>query len=81
MHEYNLILGRDAFFDLLRDNELLVRRRRIKPITTFSNHPFKKYPNLIKDFESTGPNQLWVSDITYIHLKDDFAYLSLITDA
>lgn len=82
MQEHNLILGRDAFFDLLRDNGLLVRRRkRRKPITTFSNHPFKKYPNLIKDFEPTGPNQLWVSDITYIHLKDDFAYLSLITDA
>jgi transposase InsO family protein len=82
MREHNLNLGRDAFFDLLRDNGLLVRkRRRKKPITTFSNHPFKKYPNLIKDFVPTAPNQLWVSDITYIHLKDDFAYLSLITDA
>jgi putative transposase len=82
MQEHSLNLGRDAFFDLLRDNGLLVRkRRRKKPITTFSNHPFKKYPNQIKDFEPTGPNQLWVSDITYIHLKDDFAYLSLITDA
>ena len=75
-------MGRDAFFDLLRDNGLLVRkRRRRKPITTFSNHPFKKYQNLIKGFEPTAPNQLWVSDITYIHLQDDFAYLSLITDA
>ena len=82
MVEHNLNMGRDTFFDLLRDNDLLVRRRRRrKPITTFSNHPFKKYSNLIKDFEPTGPNQLWVSDITYIHLKDDFAYLSLITDA
>jgi transposase InsO family protein len=82
MQQHHFNLGRDAFFDLLRDNGLLVRRRRTrKPITTFSNHPFKKYPNLIKDFEPTAPNQLWVSDITYIHLKDDFAYLSLITDA
>lgn len=82
MKEHNIHLGRDAFFDLLRNNGLLVRkRRRRKPITTFSNHPFKKYPNLIKDFEPTAPNQLWVSDITYIHLKDDFAYLSLVTDA
>ena len=82
MVEHNLNMGRDAFFDLLRDNGLLVRkRRRRKPITTFSNHPFKKYQNLIKGFEPTAPNQLWVSDITYIHLQDDFAYLSLITDA
>lgn len=82
MVEHNLNMGRDAFFDLLRDNGLLVRRRRRrKPITTFSNHPFKKYQNLIKGFEPTAPNQLWVSDITYIHLQNDFAYLSLITDA
>jgi transposase InsO family protein len=82
MQQHHFNIGRDAFFDLLRDNDLLVRRRRRRtPITTFSNHPFKKYPNLIKDFEPTAPNQLWVSDITYIHLKDDFAYLSLITDA
>jgi putative transposase len=82
MMEHQLTIGRDAFFDLLRDNGLLVRkRRRRKPITTFSNHPFKKYQNLIKGLEPTAPNQLWVSDITYIHLHDEFAYLSLITDA
>ncbi|MBX7204248.1 MAG: IS3 family transposase [Bacteroidia bacterium] len=82
MEEHNIHLGRDAFFDLLKDNGLLVRKRkRRKPITTFSNHPFKKYQNLIKGFEPTAPNQLWVSDITYIHLQNDFAYLSLITDA
>ncbi|WP_298297891.1 hypothetical protein [Hydrotalea sp.] len=63
MMEHHLNLGRDAFFDLLRDNGLLVRKRkRRKPITTFSNHPFKKYPNLIKGFEPTASNQLWVSD-------------------
>ncbi len=82
MMEHNISLGRDAFFDLLKDNGLLVRkRRRRKPITTFSNHPFKKYQNLIKGFEPIAPNQLWVSDITYIHLENSFAYLSLITDA
>jgi hypothetical protein len=41
----------------------------------------RKYPNLIIDFIPNAPNQLWVSDITYITLKDDFAYLSLIPDA
>lgn len=75
-------MGRDAFFDLLRKNRLLVRRRRRnKPSTTWSHHWFKKYPNLIKGFIPTAPNQLWVSDITYITINNDFAYLSLVTDA
>lgn len=74
-------MGRDAFFDLLRASRLLVRRRRRnKPVTTFSHHWFKKYPNLIKGFIPTGPDQLWVSDITYIKAGSEFAYLSLITD-
>jgi transposase InsO family protein len=75
-------IGRDALFDLLRENRLLIRKRkRNKPITTWSHHWFRKYPNLIKGFMPTAANQLWVSDITYIAIGDDFAYLSLITDA
>lgn len=80
--QHRIHIGRDAFFDLLRDREMLVRRRRCKkPRTTFSGFWLKKYPNLVKDFIPTAPNQLWVSDITYIPVGDDFAYLSLITDA
>lgn len=75
-------LGRDAMFDLLREQRLLVnKRRRSGPTTTFSKHRFRKYPNIIRDFVPVGPNQLWVSDITYIQLSNGFAYLSLITDA
>lgn len=74
-------IGRDALFDLLRDHGLLVRKRKRKAKTTFSNHIYRKYPNLIRGFEPTGPNQLWVSDITYIIVGTDFAYLSLVTDA
>lgn len=75
-------IGRDAMFDLLAERGLLVRRRKRRgTITTLSKHRFKKYPNIIRDFIPTAPNQLWVSDITYIHLADGFAYLSLITDA
>jgi len=74
-------IGRDALFDLLEERGLLVKRRRRKAITTISRHRFKKYPNIIRYFIPTGPNQLWVSDITYIHLAEGFAYLSLITDA
>jgi putative transposase len=75
-------IGRDALFTLLSERGLLIKKRkRSGCITTFSRHRFKKYPNLIKDFIPIAPNQLWVSDITYIHLKQGFAYLSLITDA
>jgi putative transposase len=82
MLQHGIDMGRDAFFDLLRARGLLIRKRtRKKPLTTFSNHWMPKYPNLIIDLIPTRPNQLWVSDITYIHLNGGFAYLSLITDA
>jgi len=80
--QHRIHIGRDAFFDLLRERAMLVRRRRGgKPRTTFSGFWMKKYPNLTKDFIPTDPNQLWVSDITYVPVGNDFAYLSLITDA
>ena len=79
--EHAIVMGRDAFFDLLRENSLLVRRRRArKPRTTFAS-PWKRYPNLIRDHVPTGANQIWVSDITYVRVGEGFAYLSLITDA
>ena len=82
MREHHIEIGRDAMFDLLATHKLLIRKRKRRvPVTTFSDHWMRKYPNLIVDFIPTAPNQLWVSDITYITLKEDFAYLSLITDA
>ena len=82
MQQHRIQIGRDKFFDLLSEHGMLVRRRkRRKAITTDSNHPFYKYPNLVKDVEVTAPQQVWVSDITYIRLVNDFAYLSLVTDA
>jgi len=82
MLEHHISIGRDAFFNLLSERSLLVRKRkRRKPITTFSDHWMRKYPNLIEGFYPTAPNQLWVSDITYIVVGEGFAYLSLITDA
>lgn len=78
---HGIVMGRDAFFDLLRENALLVRKRRArKPRTTFAS-PWKRYPNLIREVVPTGANQVWVSDITYVRVGEGFAYLSLITDA
>ncbi len=82
MQQHAIGIGRDSFFDLLREHGLLIRKRKNrKPITTNSRHWLKKYPNLIEDFIPIAANQLWVSDITYIHVGTGFAYLSLITDA
>lgn len=82
MQEHRIQIGRDALFDLLASHGLLIRRRKRRiPVTTFSNHWMHKFPNLIIGLIPTAPNQLWVSDITYICLENDFAYLSLITDA
>ncbi len=75
-----LTLGRDLFFNFLRNNDLLVRKRRYRTKTTFSNHWLRKYPNLIVGFEPEQAHQLWVSDITYIEIKGGYGYLNLITD-
>jgi putative transposase len=82
MQQHGILMGRDAFFNLLRKHNLLVRKRkRKKPQTTFSQHGFRKYPNRIADFVASAANQLWVCDITYICIKEGFSYLSLVTDA
>jgi putative transposase len=77
----SLEIGRDELFDVLRQNGLLVRRRRNGIRTTQSSHWLRKYPNLIRHFEPAKPNQLWVSDITYVETTQGFLYLFLITDA
>jgi putative transposase len=76
-----LYLGRDAFFAFLREEGLLVRKRRYRIRTTYSNHWLHKYPYLIKDFIPEKAHQLWVSDITYIETREGFCFLSLVTDA
>jgi putative transposase len=83
MEAHQLQIGRDMLFDLLRTNGLLNRkRRRSMPRTTDSNHWMKKYPDLVRDIVLGRADELWVSDITYIQLKNNrFAYLSLVTDA
>lgn len=73
-------IGRDKLFKILKSNDLLIVRKRKYAVTTNSLHPFKKYKNLIKDKVIKRVNQVWVSDITYIRSKNNFYYLSLITD-
>lgn len=82
LESHGIKMGRDALFDLLSANYLLVKRRRRTVKTTNSLHWLRKYKNLIKEFEPTGIHQLWVSDITYWRMKNGHhLYISLITDA
>ena len=80
LEDHKIKLGRDGLHELLFQHGLTVRRKRRRAITTDSNHPFRKYPNLIRNLLITAPDQLWVCDITYITLQSGFSYLSLITD-
>lgn len=82
MQEHGIKIGRDALFNLVAANHLQVRRRKRRIQTTQSFHWLRKYPNLIRDFTPTAPNQLWVSDITYWKINENkHLYISFITDA
>lgn len=72
--------GRDKLFDILRDENLLIKPKRRYIQTTDSRHWLRKYPNIIKNIMPSEPNQIWVSDITYIRTEEGFCYLNLITD-
>ena len=76
-----LNVGRDKLFDILRANHMLITPLRSYHVTTNSHHRFRKHKNIIAEMEITRPEQVWVSDITYIGQRDNHMYLSLITDA
>jgi putative transposase len=81
LKELNFKIGRDKLFQVLRSRGLLVKRPKRCSRTTYSNHWYRKYSNLIRGVELTGPNQVFVSDITYLKEASGFVYLCLITDA
>jgi len=74
-------IGRDKFFNILRANHLLIQPKRSYHVTTNSHHRFRKHQNRILNLEINRPEQVWVSDITYIGKRDNPCYLSLVTDA
>lgn len=65
---------------LMRQEHLLCKRKSFKPHTTNSNHDLPLYPNLVKNLVVTKPNQLWVSDITYVGIAEYWLYLAAIID-
>ena len=76
----NIKVGRDTLFTVLRKHHMLTLRKKTSARTTNSYHRFYKYNNIIKNLEVKRPNQVWVSDITYIRTIKGFCYLALITD-
>jgi len=80
LHRRDVIVNHKKVYRLMKKHYLLVKRKRYTPRTTQSNHNLQRYDNLIKGQIMTTPNQAWVSDITYVHLNDEFVYLALIMD-
>ena len=77
----NKLANHKKVLRIMKEEDLVCRRKKaFRPVTTQSDHGLKVYPNLAKDLEVTGLNQLWVSDITYIHLGNGFVYLAAIVD-
>jgi transposase InsO family protein len=66
---------------LMREDNLLCLRKRKFVVTTDSGHDWRVYPNLAASLEMTAINQLWLADITYIRLLEEFIYLAVILDA
>jgi len=77
----NIKMGRDAFLEFLRSNQMLVKKTKRYHVTTDSKHGFYKSPNRLKGLTPTHAEQVWVSDITYVKIQHNHAYLALVTDA
>ncbi len=72
---------RDELYRLLRAHDLMVKHEKRRVVTTDSSGWFRQFPNLVKGLEIKRPNQVWVSDITYVDTLSGFVFLSLVTDA
>ncbi len=81
IQRHRLKIGRDVLLEILRENDLLIRRRKKRAVTTWSKHALKKYPNIIRELTPKRPNELWVSDITYIRVGSAWHYVIFIVDA
>ena len=78
---HRIKLGRDRLHLLLKEHGMLAKKKASKVATTESNHPHYKYPNKAKDLKPARVNELWVSDLTYISIGVNYAYLYVIMDA
>ena len=79
-YPYELPVNRKRVRRIMATKKLLRPVKRRKRHTTDSDHPYPRYPNLVKDLEISRPDQVWVSDITYIRLQYTHVYLAVIMD-
>jgi len=77
---YNIRVNRKRIQRLLWEMGLQQPQKRLTCRTTNSCHAYPRYPNLVKELSVTFPDQVWVSDITYIRLQREFIYLAVIMD-
>jgi putative transposase len=77
---YGYSIGRFRTRRLMRQHNLLPKAKRKRFSTTNSDHPYPRYPNLVRGLEITRPDQVWVCDITYIRLFQDFVFLAVVMD-
>ena len=81
MHRRGTLINHKKVLRIMREENLLCRpKKKFRITTTDSNHDYPVYPNLAKDIALTGINQLWVADITYVHLLNECVYLAVIID-
>ena len=81
LRHQGLVVNHKKLRRLMREHDLQPRHKRRFVATTDSGHDGPIFPNLAADVAATGPNQLWVGDITYIALPDRFVYVAVILDA
>jgi transposase InsO family protein len=81
LSDLNIKIGRDALYSYLRSQNMLVKPKKSYTKTTHSNHWLRKHPNLMKEVVLEGPEEFFVSDITYVKSRERTHYLSLVTDA
>jgi putative transposase len=77
---YGYQVNRKRVQRIMRRKGLLRPVKYKKRRTTDSDHPYPRYPNLVKELAVTRPEQVWVCDITYIRLEQDFVYLAIVMD-
>jgi putative transposase len=76
-----MVVNRKRVLRMMQEDNLLAIRKRRFVATTDSQHPFEVFLNLAKRMELTAPNQLWVADLTYIRLQQEFVYMAVVLDA
>ena len=81
LHRQGFVINHKCVARLLREDNLLSIRHKKFALTTESRHGFVRYPNLAGRMAPTAINQLWVADITYIRLSEEFVYLAVVLDA